>query len=163
MTSDAVRSLVEDRPLDADRLHALTGGNPFFVTAMLDHEGDELPVTVRDAVLARAADLDDDAHAFLDLLACTPEAVPDRLLPLLGIGLPLLRALDAAGLIRRTTRGVAFRHDLCRLAFADSLPPGGEAALHRRVLDALERLPSVDPSVLVHHARGAREPERTLV
>ena len=49
----AVRTLVDDRPIDPDRLHALTGGNPFFVSQMLDHDGDDLPRTVRDAILAR--------------------------------------------------------------------------------------------------------------
>ena len=45
LSSEAVRTLVEDRPLDAGRLHSLTGGNPFFVNEMLDHAGDDLPQT----------------------------------------------------------------------------------------------------------------------
>ena len=36
----------------------------------------------------------------LHLLACAPEAIPDHLLGPLGIGLPALRAVDHAGLIR---------------------------------------------------------------
>src|SRR4029079_15030797 len=126
-----------DRPLDAGRLHSLTGGNPFFVTQMLDHDGSALPPTVRDAILARTADLEDAARDLLDLLVCAPESIPDRLLPQLGIGVAPLRSLYRAGLIRRSQRGVAFRHDLCRMAIAGFLPPGGEVALHRRMLDAL--------------------------
>lgn len=162
LSGDAVRAMVEGRPIDPDQLHSLTGGNAFFVTEMLEHDGDDLPVTVRDAVLARTIDLDDEARALLDLLVCAPEAIPDRLLPPLGIGITPLRALDAAGLIRRTSRGVAFRHDLVRLAVSGSLPPGGEAALHRQMLDALETTLRADPAVLVHHARGAGDPARIL-
>jgi DNA-binding CsgD family transcriptional regulator len=162
LSSDAVRTMVEGRPIDPEQLHSLTGGNPFFVSEMLEHDGNDLPVTVRDAVLGRTTDLDDDARALLDLLVCAPEAIPDRLLPPLGIGVPALRALDAAGLIRRTQRGVAFRHDLVRLAVTGSLPPGGEAALHRQMLDALETTLRADPAVLVHHARGAGDPARIL-
>ena len=162
LSADAVLRLVEDRALDAGHVHELTGGNPFFVTQMLEHEGEELPPTVRDAILARTVDLGDEARDLLDLLVAAPEAIPDRLLPQLGIGVEPLRALNRVGLIRRSPRGVAFRHDLCRLAIAESLPPGGEAALHRRMLHALESGASADPAVLAHHARGAADPVRVL-
>jgi hypothetical protein len=162
LSAAAVRALVDDRALDAVHVHELTGGNPFFVTQMLEHDGEELPPTVRDAILARTVDLEEAARDLLDLLVCAPEAIPDRLLPQLGIGVGPLRALNRAGLIRRSQRGVAFRHDLCRLAIAESLPPGGEAALHRRMLYALEAGASTDPAVLVHHARGAQDPARML-
>ena len=77
-------------------------------------------------------------------------------------GLRPLRSLHEAGLIRRSQRGVAFHHDLCRLAIAGSLPPGGEAALHRRMLEALETGGTDDAAVLVHHARGADDWARVL-
>ena len=41
--------------LDASTVHALTGGNPYFVTEVLRSDGNALPVSVRDAVLARVA------------------------------------------------------------------------------------------------------------
>ena len=86
LSTAAIRSLVESRPLDAVHVHELTGGNPFFVTQMLEHEGENLPPTVRDAILARTVDLEQDARDLLDLLVAAPEAIPDRLLPQLGIG-----------------------------------------------------------------------------
>ena len=156
------RRAIDTRAIDSDHLHAITGGNPFFVNEMLDHEGDDLPRTVRDAILARTVDLGDEARELLDLLACAPEAIPDRLLPQLGFGVSPLRALHRAGLIRRTSRGVAFRHDLCRQAIAEGLPPGAESGLHRRMLDALEGSAAQEPAVLAHHARGAGDPKRVL-
>ena len=162
LSVDAVAALVEDRPVDPDWLHRLTGGNPFFVVEMLDHDGGEIPRTVRDAILARTSGLDADAWDLLHLLACAPEAIPDHLLARLGIGLPALRAVDDAGLIRRGPRGVAFRHDLCRIAISGTLPPGGEVSFHRRMLDALESSPHADPAVLAHHAVGAGDAARTL-
>jgi DNA-binding CsgD family transcriptional regulator len=158
----AVATLVGDRPVDAGWLHQLTGGNPFYVAEMLDHDGRDIPVTVRDAVLARTSDLDADAWDLLHLLACAPEAIPDHLLVPLGIGLPALRAVDQAGLIRRGPRGVAFRHDLCRTALRGTLPPGGGVSFHRRLLVTLEASPLADPAVLAHHAVGAGDAERVL-
>ena len=45
----------------------------------------DLPTTVRDAVLARTSDLDAAAWDALNLLSCSPGAVPDRLLTDLGV------------------------------------------------------------------------------
>jgi DNA-binding CsgD family transcriptional regulator len=160
LSGEAVRTLVEDRPIDSERLHAITGGNPFFVTQMLDHDGDDLPRTVRDAILGRTAGLEPAARDLLDLLVCAREAIPDRLLPALGVGVEPLRSAYQAGLIRRSQRGVAFQHDLCRQAIASVLPPGAEGALHRRMLDALEADESAAAAVLVHHALGAGDAER---
>lgn len=158
----AIATMIDDRPIDPRRIEQLTGGNPFFVAEMLVHSGDELPTSVRDAILSRTSHLDADAWDLLHLLACSPEAIPDHLLTSLEIGLLPLRALDRAGLIRRGPRGVAFRHDLCRLAVATTVPPGADAALHRRMIVALEGSAVADPAVLVHHAMGASDRDRVL-
>ena len=71
--------------------------------------------------------------------------IPDYLLAGLGVTLPASRALVEAGLIRRSARGVAFRHDLCRLAVRSVIPPGAEPRLHRRLIDAHEASGYVDP------------------
>ena len=160
-----VERLVGESAVDPVWLHRVTGGNAFFVCEMLEHQHAsasdmDLPTTVRDAVLARTSDLDAAAWDALNLLTCSPGAVPDRLLADLGVTLPALRALSDAGLIRRSSRGVAFRHDLCRMAISSVIPPGAEAGLHRRLLDAYEATSHVDPAVLTHHALGAGDVER---
>ncbi len=111
----------------------------------LIHQGDDLPTNVRDAVLARTSGLDSAAWDLLNLLTCSPGAIPDHLLADLGVTLPASRVLTDAGLIRRSSRGVAFRHDLCRLAVRSVIPPGAESRLHRRLLDAYEATSQADP------------------
>ena len=54
----AVTTLVGARHIDPAHLHRLTRGNSFFVTEVVSQDGDALPVSVRDAVLARTAGLD---------------------------------------------------------------------------------------------------------
>lgn len=163
LTIEAITELVDGRPLNPEWLQRLTGGNPFYVVEMLEHGGGgEIPRTVRDAILERTNGLDGAAWDLLHLLSCAPEAIPDHLLAPLGVGLEPLRAVDGAGLVRRGSRGVTFRHDLCRIAIGATLPPGGAVAFHRRMLAALDSTPSADPAVLVHHALGAGDPVRTL-
>ncbi|WP_234816308.1 LuxR C-terminal-related transcriptional regulator [Mycolicibacterium agri] len=159
---DAVARLASASAVDSVWLHRVTGGNAFFVCEMLAHGGaqTDLPTTVRDAVLARTRKLDAAAWDALNLLSCSPGAVPDGLLADLGVTLPALRQLSDAGLIARGSRGVALRHDLCRGALRSVLPPGAEAGLHRRLLDAYEAAPQADPAVLTFHALGAGDESR---
>ena len=163
LSLETVQRLACDSGVDPGWLHDVTAGNAFFVCEMLERRRasqSDLPTTVRDAVLARTSDLNASAWDALNLLSCSPGAVPDRLLTDLGVTLPALRALSDAGLIRRSPRGVAFRHDLCRMAIGSVIPPGAGAALHRRLLDAYESMPLADPAVLTHHALGAGDAER---
>ena len=160
LSAHAVRDLIGERPVDAEWLHGITGGNAFFVCEMLEAPGDDLPTTVRDAVLARTSGLDAAAWDLLNLLTCSPGSIPDHLLADLGVTLPASRALTEAGLIGRSARGVTFRHDLCRLAIASVTPAGAEPRLHRRLLDAHEATSHADPAVLTHHAVGAADVER---
>ncbi|WP_101949570.1 helix-turn-helix transcriptional regulator [Mycobacterium sp. 3519A] len=160
LSLQAVESLVGERSVDPAWLHDITGGNAFFVCEMLEHHGDDLPTTVRDAVLARTSGLDPSAWDLLNLLTCSPGVIPDYLLVDLGVTLPASRALAEAGLIRRSPRGVAFRHDLCRLAIRSVIPAGAEPRLHRRLIDAYEATGHVDPAVLTHHALGAGDIDR---
>jgi len=111
-------------------------------------------------VLARTSGLDPAAWDLLNLLTCSPGVIPDYLLADLGVTLPASRALAEAGLISRSSRGVAFRHDLCRLAIRSVIPAGAEPRLHRRLIDAYEATGHVDPAVLTHHALGASDVDR---
>ncbi|MGV9712753.1 ATP-binding protein [Gordonia sp. NPDC003424] len=163
LSIEAVAQMVGDRPLDPVSLHKLSGGNAFFVTELLDHEGDDLPGTVRDAILARTVGLDAACWDVLNLLACSPGAVPARVMAALDADVDALGRLGRAHLVRRTSRGIAFWHDLCRLAIAEVIPPGAEADLHGRLIRASDAVGEVDHATIVHHAQGAGDRDRVRV
>ena len=62
LSSSAVATLAEREGADAEQLYRHTAGNPFFVTEVLAAGGGEMPQSVRDAVLARAARLSSAAR-----------------------------------------------------------------------------------------------------
>jgi predicted ATPase len=72
LSPGAVAELAEPYGVDADELYRTTGGNPFFVVEALTAGTREIPPTVRDAVLARAARLSGDARAMLEALSVAP-------------------------------------------------------------------------------------------
>jgi DNA-binding CsgD family transcriptional regulator len=166
LSRDAVTELADDTDVDAERLHRTTSGNPFFVVQVLEGGGREIPQTLREATLARAAGLDDAAAALLELVSVTPPRLEARLLDELGAGGD--RAVDrciGAGLLVGSDDGVAFRHELARLAIEESIQPLRRRALHRMVLVALSadaRSDQRDLARLAHHAEAAGDTEAVL-
>jgi DNA-binding CsgD family transcriptional regulator len=162
LSVSAVAEVVEGTGLDPERVHQLTGGNPFYVCQVALEPDRPLPGSVRDAVLARVAGLEPEDLEVMQLIACSPERLDDRLLPLVGVDLATLRRLDETTLLTHTDQGVAFRHELARQAVESTIPPGGAPRLHERLLASLEQLEPHDPAALTHHALAARDADRTL-
>ena len=71
----AVEALTAAAGVDAAGLYRVTAGNPFFVTEVLAAGGADIPATVRDAVLARAARLSGHARRLLEAAAVVPGRV----------------------------------------------------------------------------------------
>jgi len=158
LSADAVAQLAEHHAIDPADLYRRTAGNPFFVTEALAAGGDEIPSTVRDAVLARALRLDSEARAVLDAVAVVPPHAELWLLDALaGRSAARLEECLASGILNSVPGGVAFRHELARLAVEESLAPDRALELHRAALAALAAPPGGAPDVarLAHHAEAA--------
>jgi DNA-binding CsgD family transcriptional regulator/tetratricopeptide (TPR) repeat protein len=159
-----VSALAEPAGVDPDELHHRTAGNPFFVTEVLAGGSGQIPATVRDAVLARAAAISPAARDLLEAAAVIPSPAERWLLeprdPAAAAGLD--ECLDS-GLLVVTGDNVAFRHEIARLAVVEALPPGHRAALHRRVLTMLtSHSPAPDLARLTHHAEAAADAQAVL-
>jgi DNA-binding CsgD family transcriptional regulator len=158
LSEEAVQQLAAGSGRDATALHRLTGGNPFFVTEALAADGEIVPATVGDAVLARAARLSPEARAVLDVAAVIGATVDLDLL--LSVAGPVLDEADESidrGLLRGTGDGLAFCHDLARDAILAAIAPLRRRLLHARVLAALRDVPDMkrNLALLAHHAEAA--------
>ena len=165
LSKAAVAELAAPHHVDAEELYARTGGNPFFVTEVLATDGQTVPATVRDAVLARAARLTDAARALLDAISVIPGGCELWLLDeLASEQVEHLAECVASGIVAAVNAGVAFRHELARLAIEESVPADRKRALHRRALSVLGAGPvsEADAAVLAHHAELAGDAEGVL-
>ncbi|MCE0767895.1 AAA family ATPase [Pseudonocardia kujensis] len=135
------------------RLHALTKGNPFFVTELLAAEDEGVPASVRDVVLERVATLPERTRALLDLLAVVPGRVDRTLLDAVHPGWAAdAEPAERRGIVELTDSGPDFRHDLSRMAVAEVLPGARRLALGSAVLTALRRQEPLDEARVLHHA-----------
>jgi DNA-binding CsgD family transcriptional regulator len=161
----AVAQLAAPYGVDAGELYGKTAGNPFFVTEVLTARGEEIPSTVRDAVFARAARLSAPAMALLEAVASVPPRAELWLLE--AIAPDALDALDeclTSGMLTSESAGIAFRHELARLAVEESLVLTRRVELHRKALAALAVPPGGAPDLarLAHHAEAAGDGEAVL-
>ncbi|HET9938790.1 MAG TPA: AAA family ATPase, partial [Gaiella sp.] len=155
LSLDAVRELAAPSGADGDAIHALTDGNPFYVTEVLAVGSAQLPETVKDAVLARAAPLGSEARRLLEVVALVPGRTELWLLE--AVAPDVIEQLDAclaAGVLRDDGLAIAYRHELARRVLADSVPAGRRRRLHAALLEALrsEEGGRAPASRLAHHA-----------
>jgi hypothetical protein len=120
---------------------------------------------VKDAVLARAARLSPEGAALLEAVAVVPpQAEPWLLEALAGEVADRLDECLASGMLVAEPVGVAFRHELARLAVEASVPPHRKLGLHRAALAALAEPSAGAPDLarLAHHAEAAGDVDAVL-
>jgi DNA-binding CsgD family transcriptional regulator/tetratricopeptide (TPR) repeat protein len=157
LSLSAVRLLADRAGRDGAEVFSTTQGNPFYVTELLAGPAGEVPPSLRDAVLGRAAQLDGEARALLEVVALIPAEAELWLLEQVSdaVGGELERCL-AAGILEPLPGAVRFRHELARLVVAEDVGPVRAVAIHRRLLRTLEAA-DAEPARLVHHAEACRD------
>ncbi len=156
LSADAVRVLAGDRGLNAAALYRLTGGNPFYVTEVVQSGMGEVPTSARDAVLARVSRLSPAARELLDAAALIGTRVEVPLLASVTAGPPSAAdELLASGLLAGDGVAVTFRHEIARMAVAGAIPPLRSGLTHARILEALRDRGCDDDARLAFHAEGS--------
>ena len=156
LSADATAVLAAGCGLEAAALYGLTGGNPFYVTEVVQSGMGEVPPSARDAVLARVARLGADAREVLDAAALIGARVEPGLLEgVTGSPSPAVDDLLAAGLLTGDGAALKFRHEIARLAVHDAIPAHRRGEIHARILDALRGLGCDDDARLAFHAEAA--------
>ncbi|HEX3213829.1 MAG TPA: AAA family ATPase, partial [Actinomycetota bacterium] len=159
----------------AERIHARSGGNAFFVEELAATAGGaerELPPSLRDTLLARIELLAEPAQQVLEVASVAGAAVADPLLAEVA-GLPeaellagLREAVSAHVLLADAGDGTyGFRHALVKEAVYAELLPGERTRLHARFAAALAARDSDDPGLaaeLAWHWYAAHDLERAL-
>src|SRR5262245_44088613 len=164
LSEDGVKRLEDRAGRRIQDLYQVTGGNPFFVTEALESRAPGVPVSVRDAVVSRAARLSSAARAVLELVSVVPARTEMWLLDAaIKSEAGALDECVGAGMLRSDGEAVAFRHELARWAVEDSLPAPRRQSLHNVVLNALAARGSESLLArIVHHAAHGGNPAAVL-
>src|SRR5215211_1551765 len=161
--SDQLRGILGASPEPAlvRRLYERTEGNPFFTEELLaaSADGNELPASLRDALLLRVEVLPERAQQVLRMAAAHGRVVPHRLLaaacelPEWELHDALREALVHHLLIRHDAESYAFRHALLQETVESDLLPGERARLHLALARAIQE----DSTLVSSDGRAAAE------
>ncbi|WP_420640825.1 ATP-binding protein [Candidatus Leptofilum sp.] len=160
-----VQQLAKAKEVDIAALHQQTKGNPFFVTELLANEGETIPTTVRDAIMARAARLSPAGRATLEAAAIIGARVePGLLAQVADDKAAAAEECIATGMLRTDGEALAFRHELTRQAVLEAISPPRKLLLHQQVLAAMQATPLHQQHLarLAHHAHAANDFEAVL-
>ncbi len=162
LSTAGVATLAQGSGIDAAELHRLTAGNPFFVTEVLQAGSDALPMSVRDAVLARTRTLSAPAREALEVAALVGSRMRSALLVSLVDNPIVIDELISHDLLIKDGDDLRFRHEIARVAIEAAVPPYRKAAIHTKIVDALLSSGSKDDARLAFHAEGAGNAELVL-
>ncbi|MBZ0112955.1 MAG: AAA family ATPase [Thermoanaerobaculia bacterium] len=165
LSADGVEQLARLANRTSADLWRTTGGNPFFVSEALAASPDEVPGTLRDAVVTRVERLSPAARNVLDAACVVPNRIERWLLEALldGDQQAIGECLDS-GMLRPVEDGFGFRHDLARRALEAELPSHRRRELHLKIRLALSDrgYAASDPARLVYHAEEAGDRKAVL-
>jgi DNA-binding CsgD family transcriptional regulator/tetratricopeptide (TPR) repeat protein len=163
LSAEAVRILAAGSGLAAAELYRLTGGNPFYVTEVVQSGLATLPESARDAVMARMARLSTEARGILEVAALMGGRVdPALLTSVTGCTVQVIDEVLAAGLVGEDGAWLRFRHEIVRLAVEQSVAGYRRAGIHASVLAALRQAGCEDAARLAFHAEGAGDGQAVL-
>jgi DNA-binding winged helix-turn-helix (wHTH) protein len=158
LSTSAVQRMTTGTGLAADEVHAVTGGNPFFVSEIVAHPGTSVPASVRDAVLARIDQTTGETRHGLQVLSVVPARAERWLAEELVPGADtVLHEAERRGLLSGDAGSVWFRHELARRVIEADLTASERTAHHRAAARVLATR-GADPARVLHHAARGHVP-----
>jgi DNA-binding CsgD family transcriptional regulator/tetratricopeptide (TPR) repeat protein len=156
LSADAVAVLAGGCGLDPAALYRLTGGNPFYVSQVVQAGMSDVPESARDAVLARAARLGSDSRVVLDAAALIGTRVELALLESVADCPPsAIDELLVSGLLAGDGMALQFRHEIARLAVEGAVTAHRRRAIYARTLASLRALGCDDDARMAFYAEAA--------
>jgi DNA-binding CsgD family transcriptional regulator len=170
LSLSAVEALAAGSGLNAEQLHHVTGGNPFFVTEVLSAgpvalTRTGLPRSISEAVCGRLARLSAKARETAHVVAvCGPRADIALLEKMCPEARAALHECLGNGVLTAEGELVGFRHELARRATLAQIPDFDRTDLHRRALTVLaeQPIPADALAALAFHADEAGEQDATV-
>jgi predicted ATPase len=165
LSEASVHHLAGQSEIDPTTLYRQTGGNPFYIIEVLACGGDTVPISVSDAVLARASRLSKAARDVLNAAAVIGLRVDHQILMhVTGPALDEIEKCVDSGLMAASGDLLVFRHQIASDAIYAAIISPRRRDLHSRILDVVRDLPDRDCHLaqLAHHAEMAHDHASTL-
>lgn len=160
LSQEVVNGLSKNNGYDGEEVYRLTGGNPFYVTEIIQAGPGHVPHNVRDSVLSAYYKLNESCRQVLNLFCVLPGGLRLDELPLLEKEEQFaVQELSAQHILVLEGTRIGFRHELYRIAIETSLSPFIRIEANRRILTLFQEKFEAAGEIerIVHHAKGAND------
>lgn len=159
LSREAVEDLARARGhATGEKVFALTGGNPFYVSEVLAAGMTPIPERIKDSVLTAFHSKDEHTQDLWELLSVLPSRIDPSLVAKIEHAYPnVIESCLATGVIVNRNDTLSFKHELYRIAIEESISKYRRKRLHQRVLALLLGETGATLAQLVHHARFAED------
>lgn len=156
LSAAAVDVLARAAGRRAGEVYTLSGGNPFYVAELLAGPDEEVPHSVRDAVLAELGRVSAAARHLAQWVSLCPNRAERTLLAAVDAADPAAIADGLrSGLLVDRGSALSFRHEIVRNAVYESMPAHQRVDGHAAIYRALSAGTASDVARRVHHAEAA--------
>lgn len=164
LSKAGVKKLANAAGAASTGLFKITGGNPFFVTELIEAHAaanTDVPISIREAVNARLNRLPEKEQQFLETLSHIPSAFTIRVLHHFygETGQIIAQNCVARKFLNFDSKSgeYRFRHELARLSTLDRVDDVRQKETHLYLLKYLQNQTQPNYNALVHHAIGAEQ------
>lgn len=139
-------------------LFEITRGNPFLIKELLNNQDEQIPVTVKDAILTRILRLSDPARELVELVSIIPTRAEKWLIEeIFPLDPVITDECFNSGILKFENDNLSFKHELSRLAVEESINDLKKQSLNEKALRVLLKQGKIDRFLarIIHHAARA--------
>ncbi|OSQ52413.1 ATP-binding protein [Marivita geojedonensis] len=158
LSEAAVSELCRESLKDPSKVFAASGGNAFYVSELLSNAGKKIPLSIRDAVLARIDQLPGDAKSIIQAASIMPRRAEVEHVMAIADCTDAEAAIEICleeGLLTMSETALSFRHEIAREAVSSSISTIKRQALHKRLFQRLGNSKDAGLPRILHHAQAA--------
>lgn len=159
LSEHSIESIAELNGVNSEGLYEKTNGNPFFITEIIAAKDENIPLTIKDSILAKLSRLSEKAKNFIELISVIPGKIDLGFIKELISYLSILDECIETGKLKRDFQYITFKHELVRLSIEESLPESKKEKFNSQLLNILLQKEEQEKNYanIVHHAVNAND------
>ncbi len=160
LSEESVDNLARNYKKSIPELYKNSGGNPFFICEILENTDNNIPVSIKDAVLSKLSRMPNKLKEFIEMISVIPGKISKEFLKsFFDDDISLIDDAVNCGILKIDSSGIIFKHELVRLSIEDSISTIKKEELNKIILNNLLKGKNIENKLsgIVHYAINAND------
>src|SRR4051812_9625528 len=160
LSKEAVNRMASEKGYNGDDVYNISGGNPFYVSEILESYSMGIPDSIKDTILSSYNRLEQNTQQVWDFLSVIPASLELKYLEKFDpeYATAVEKCMNFKVLLLKDGK-ISFKHELFRRTIEASLSPLKRVCINRKILQFLKSSFEENGEVerIIHHAKNANE------